>query len=773
MTEEKRGIRFTALIAVCIVAVGGVLGACESTVTESGGGSVSDAEGRSSQEQVGEPGQHAGQVELPVVTEGLSVGEDASDRAYLPLPVEESLAASVIEPKQRASGRALMRADRSFEDPTELPALAPGEELWIITPPGRSADDPVGIEDFGTIEDTRPGSGALLATVVSDDGDIAGDPVEVPLPLAHTAVHAQLVGYVGTVDVTQQFENPFDEKIEAVYLFPLPERAAVSEFVMTIGERRIRGILRERADAEAIYRQARAQGYQASLLTQHRPNVFEQKVANIEPGNRIDVNIRYFHTLAHRDGWYSFVFPTVVGPRYNPPGFADPVHALPRADFEPVSQGAGVRYLRPEERSGHDISIAVALDAGVAIEALKASHEINETRTGADTASIELANRATIPNRDFVLDFKVTGERIKANLLTHADREKGQGYFTMMLYPPSGLEDLHRHPVEMVFVVDSSGSMEGAPITQAKEAMLEALDLLEPTDTFQIIRFSYDASQFGQNPVPATRDNLALAKQYVRSLRAGGGTEMNEGVRAALGFAPDPERLRFVTFMTDGYIGNETEILGEIHDLLGDSRIFSFGVGDSVNRYLLERMALVGRGAVTYLDLGDSGGEVMRLFFDRISHPALARLQIDWGDMVVTEVYPSRLPDLFLGRPVVVTGKYMGEAGAPMVNGYAGGKSLAFAVPHEAGEDAHAFIPKIWARLRIADLSDRQAWVRDPYNELARAIKQTALEYGLMSDYTAFVAVDANGRTAGGHGTTVHQAVPVPDGVRYQTTVSE
>ena len=425
MTEEKRDIRFTAIIAVCIVVVGCVLGACESTMTETEGSSAGGVEGRSAQEQVSEPRRRVGSDEPPEVTEGLSTGEDALGRAspappqerssesVAVLAVQESMVASVIASEQRA--------------PIELPALAPGEELWIIATPGQSADDPAGIEDSGKIEDSHPGSGALLATVISDDGDVAGEPVEVPLPLTHTAVHAQLVGYVGTVDVTQQLENLFDEKIEAVYLFPLPENAAVSEFVMTIGERRIRGILRERTDAEAIYREARAQGYRASLLTQHRPNVFEQKVANIEPGNRIDVNIRYFHTLAYRDGWYSFVFPTVVGPRYNPPGFTDPVQALPRSNFEPVSQGAGVRYLRPEERSGHDISITVELDAGVAIEALRVSHEFNETRTGTDTASIELANQATIPNRDFVLDFKVAGERIKANLLTHVDREKGQG----------------------------------------------------------------------------------------------------------------------------------------------------------------------------------------------------------------------------------------------------------------------------------------------------------------------------------------------------------
>ena len=640
---------------------------------------------------------------------------------------------------------------------------ATGEELWIIVArrPAASGARPEALD--------HPGSGALVANRPSDREDKA----KVPLPLKHTEVQAAVTGYVGTVDVTQQFQNPFDEKIEAVYMFPLPERAAVSEFVMTIGKRRIRGILREKEEAEAIYREARAQGYQASLLTQHRPNIFEQKVANIEPGKRIDVNIRYFHSLAYRDGWYTFVLPTVVGPRYNPPGSGNPVRALPRSRVEPVSTGAGVRYLRPDERSGHDIGITVKLDAGVAIEAIESSHRIDEKRTSPGKAEIKLANQATIPNRDFVLKFKVAGGRVKSNLLTYVDRKTGQGYFTMMLYPPEHPENTPRHPMEMVFVLDCSGSMNGQPIAQAKAAVLEALDLLEPGDTFQVIRFSNNASRFGPDPVPATPENIARAKRYVRRLQGNGGTEMIEGIRAALHFPHDPRRLRFVTFLTDGYIGNEVEILEAIHKSVGASRIFSFGVGDSVNRYLLNRMAKVGRGAAAYLALDDSGAEVMRYFFNRISRPVLSDVEIDWGTMKVTDTYPKRMPDLFVGRAVVVTGKFNGEPGEPEVQGRAGGQRVEYAVPRRGDENAHAFIPNIWARLRIADLEDRQAWTRDPHHELAGAIKKTALEYGLMSDYTAFVAVDASRRTEGKHGTTVHQAVPVPRGVRYETTVKE
>ena len=642
-------------------------------------------------------------------------------------------------------------------------AASANEELWIIATPSQTG----AATDVG--EDTSPGSGAMFACFVPVDCR-PESPEALPLPLKHTEVHAQIAGYVSTVDVTQQFENPFDRKIEAIYVFPLPERAAVSEFVMTIGERRIRGIIREREEAEEIYAQARAQGYRASLLTQHRPNIFEQKVANIEPGNRIDVSIRYFHTLAYRDGWYSFVFPTVVGPRYNPPGSADPIRALPRTSTPP--SGAAVQYLRPDERSGHDVAISVDLDAGVAIEAINASHSIHEVRPGASTASIELANRATIPNRDFVLDFKVAGGRIKSNLLTYADPEKAeQGYFSMILYPPDDLEDLRRHPMEMVFVLDCSGSMRGQPIAQAKAAVLGAFDRLIPDDTFQVIRFSNNASQLGDEPIPATPDNILRGKRYVQSLHGSGGTQMIEGIRAALNFPHDSRRLRFVSFLTDGYIGNEAEILGEIHALIGPSRIFSFGVGSSVNRYLLERMAGIGRGAVAYLGPDDSGSYVMNRFFDRISHPALAEPEIDWGGMQVSDVYPSRLPDLFVGRPVIVTGKYRGEPDDLKVRGRAGGETIEFGLEAGNAKAEHSFLPQIWARQRIADLMDRRAWSIDPSGELEGLIKQTALEYGLMSDYTAFVAVDASQATDGDFGVTVVQPAPVPAGVRYETTV--
>ena len=667
-----------------------------------------------------------------------------------------------IAPRTPTRGSSFDLADHDID---AFARVQPGEDIWIIAKPD-GASQP-------SREDDTPGSGAMIAYQPNDEaGDSYAKTIEIPLPLQHTDVKARIDGYIGSVSVEQQFANPFDTKIEAVYLFPLPEKAAVTEFVMVIGERRIRGILREKEEAVAIYEQARAQGYQVSLLTQHRPNVFEQKVANIDPGKRIDVRIDYFHTLAYRDGWYSFVFPTVVGPRFNPPGHPDPVHAEARS--KPAkTDGVTATYLRPGERSAHDLSIQVEVDAGVSIEEIRSTHDIATDWHSPNRASIELAAVTTIPNRDFLLEYRVAGDTIKSNLLTHFDEEENQGYFTLMMYPPAELESLKRQPLELVFVVDCSGSMYGQPLKQAKVAISEALDRLETSDTFQIIRFSDDASFFGASPVRATPAHIKKARRYLRGLNGTGGTMMIEGIKAALSFPHDPSRLRFVSFLTDGYIGNESEIIAAVHDRIGASRIFSFGVGSSVNRYLLERLAKEGRGVVAYLGPQDSGRDVMNDFFDRIGHPAMTDVRLDWGSMVVTDRYPAKLPDLFVGRPLIVTGKYAGTTGEIVARGRAGAENIQVTLPVTDDNGNNAAIPKLWARLRIADLEDRQNWESDPSGELSSAIRQTALQYRLISDYTSFVAVDASERTDGNYGITVRQAVPVPAGVRYDTTIAQ
>lgn len=635
-------------------------------------------------------------------------------------------------------------------------AIRPGEELWVIVKPERAAS----VAEQG---DQVPGCGMLL-------GKLPTAAEQVPVPLKHTDVSAEVTGYIVTVDVRQQYHNPFNEKIEAVYMFPLPQDAAVSEFQMTIGERNIRGVIRERAEAEKIYHEARSQGHVAALLTQERPNIFTQSVANIEPGKAIDVNIKYYHTLAFLDGWHEFVFPMVVGPRFNPPGATDGIGATGYGSAGRSVEQREVQYLRPQQRSGHDIALRVDIDAAVSIERLESPTHRIETRSLGDSRSVvTLRKDDSIPDRDFVLRYKVAGERVKSAFVSHNDPRGG--FFTLMLYPPDSMRGLPRQPMEIVFVLDASGSMNGEPIRLAKDALGHALKQLRPEDTFQIVRFSDSASQLGPAPVAATPENIRRAMSIVREINGEGGTMMIEGIRAALDFPHDERRLRFVCFLTDGFIGNEADVLTEIHRRLGATRIFSFGIGSAPNRYLLEQMAIMGRGAAAYAGPGDDSVEIMSAFMERVTQPALMNVGIDWGGMQVSEVYPQRIPDLFVGRPIVVTGRFSGAAPSqPLrVSGRSGGRDVSLAVPLDHASATIPALPRIWARMKIADLSQRS--VVESQSEYQQLVRSTALEYELMSAYTAFVAVDSATRTAGAHGTTVAVPVPVPQGVRYETAV--
>jgi Ca-activated chloride channel family protein len=574
---------------------------------------------------------------------------------------------------------------------------------------------------------------------------------EMPMPLRHTDVKASVSGYIGAVEVTQQFENPYTNKIEAVYIFPLPHNAAINEFIMMIGKRRIRGIIRERKEAEAIYQEAKRQGYAATLLAEERPNIFRQSVANIEPGADIDVHIKYFQTLDYVDGWYEFVFPMTIGPRFNPPGTTNSVGTI--------------AYLKPGERNGNDISLHVEVDAGVTIEDFECkTHAITKSVLSPEHLVVQLALTETVPNKDFVLRYRVAGNRIRSSLLTQRD-ERG-GYFTLMLYPPEEVGSLSRQPLELVFVLDCSGSMSGGPIEQAKAAIERGLRLLQPGDTFQLINFSASASQLGPQALEATPENVQRGLNYLRSLNADNGTMMLEGVRAALDFPHDPKRMRFVCFLTDGFIGNETEILREVHTRLGDSRIFSFGIGPSVNRYLLDHLAKAGRGAVAYPGPNDDAAKIMDDFFQRVSHPALTNIKMDWSAMQVSEVFPREIPDLFIGRALVLTGKFNGASNAAIrVTGNVGPRPLEFEVPaSDSRVAAIKGLPSIWARIKIADLLDQSSYAANP--ELPYEIKQVALDYGLMSPFTSAIAVDASAVTDGTESETVPVTIPSPAGMK-------
>jgi Ca-activated chloride channel family protein len=467
-----------------------------------------------------------------------------------------------------------------------------------------------------------------------------------PCPLENTSVRTEISGFLARVRVRQEFENSFAEAIEAVYTFPLSQKGAVDDMTMTVGTRTIRGKIMKRDDARAAYEQARTEGKTASLLDQERPNIFTQSVANIMPGEKVVVEISYVETLKYEDGAYEFVFPMTVGPRYNPASVSDASKVSP-----PVAV----------DRPGHDIAIEVNLDSGVPVEAIRsASHDIQQINVTPSKAQVTLKSEKTIPNKDFVLRYDVTGGRIQDAILAHRG-ERG-GFFTMILQPPDEVASEDRTPKEIVFVLDTSGSMEGFPIEKAKEAMKLSLDGLYPEDTFNLITFAGDTHVLFEKPVPATHANLMQALGFLETRRGSGGTEMMKAIKAALAPSGTSAHLRIVCFMTDGYVSNEAEIIAEIQKR-PSARVFSFGIGDSVNRYLLDKMAEAGKGEVEYVSLAEDGSKAAMRFYKRVRTPLLTDLSIEWNGLPVADVYPDRLGDLFSAKPVIMHGRYTKAAG--------------------------------------------------------------------------------------------------------------
>ncbi|WP_392531872.1 VIT domain-containing protein [Nostoc sp. C117] len=585
-------------------------------------------------------------------------------------------------------------------------------------------------------------------------------------PLKHTEVIAKIAGNLSRVEVIQSFENPFTQPLEAVYIFPLPDEAAVDDMEIKIGDRTIKGNIKKREEAQQIYEKAKQEGRTAGLLEQERDNIFTQSLANIKPGEQIDVTIRYTESLKFEAGNYEFVFPMVVGPRYIP---GTPIDGSGDTDRVPDASRITPPVVPEGMRSRHDIHVTVEIDAGLPISQVRSpSHQLTIEHSG-QIVRIQLAGEDTIPNKDLILRYQVSGEETQSTLLTQAD-DRG-GHFAIYLIPALEYSTDEIVAKDVVFLVDTSGSQSGDPLKKCQELMRRFINGLNPNDTFTILDFSDKVRQLSKKPLPNTAENRAKAIAYINNLRADSSTEMLSGIRAAINFPTPAGRLRSVVLLTDGYIGNENEILAEVQQhLQPGNRLYSFGAGSSVNRFLLNRIAEIGRGISRIIRHDEPTEEVAEKFYRQINNPVLTNIEISWqGDTESPVIYPAIAPDLFCEQPLVLFGRKQDRvSGNLQISGIAaGGKHYEKTFHLIFEEPGNIAVAQLWGRACIKDLMNQMVSFETKAG--VEAVTETALTYQLLSQYTAFVAVSDDVRVEpGSEYRSMQVPVEMPEAVSYE-----
>ena len=615
-------------------------------------------------------------------------------------------------------------------------------------------------------EKSRSETGGLFATV---------DGKKEIFPLENTSVNARVAGNISRVEVTQTFANPFDKPLEAVYKFPLPDEAAVDDMEIVIGDRVIRGVIKKREEAQKIYEEAKKEGKTAGLLEQERANIFTQSLANIKPGETIDVVIRYTTSLKFEGGDYEFVFPMVVAPRY--------VSGTQEGVYKMMGGAAIASPINPPilpkgTRSGHDIDVTLEIDAGVEISEVRSpTHQEHlEVQKSSSITRVKLSNSETIPNKDLIVRYQVASAATQATVLTQSN-EQG-GHFATYLIPAVEYDPQEIVPKDVVFLIDTSGSQRGSAIAQSKELMRQFINGLNADDTFTIIDFANQTRKLSSQPLLNTPQNRKRAINYVSSLAANGGTELMNGIETVLNFAPAEEgRLRSIVLLTDGLIGDDKRVIGEVaKGLKSGNRLYSFGVGSSTNRFLINRLAEVGRGTAEILPPNEPAVEVAEEFFQEINNPVLTNIEVNWeGSGDAPEIYPQRLPDLFANQPLVLYGRQTEPvSGTLRITGImAGGKRYEKLLNvNFEGVRGNGAIAQLWGRARIKDLMNQIHWGETP--SLVEQVTDTALDYRLLSDYTAFVAVSKEVRVDPQNG-SLQIEVPVeqPEGVVSNLSVPQ
>lgn len=576
-------------------------------------------------------------------------------------------------------------------------------------------------------------------------------------PLKSTSVNVDISGVIADVTVSQEYSNTGNQPINARYIFPASTRAAVHGMTMTIGEDVIEARIKERKEAKKTFEKAKSQGKSASLLAQHRPNVFSMDVANIMPGKTVKIELHYSELLVPEHGTYQFVYPTVVGPRYS---------EIPESGAADHHQWLSNPYLKAEKEPTSEFQIKVSVAAGMPIQDLSCkTHETSADWRGKDSVVMELdKSEVHGGDRDFILDYRLADKRIQTGLLLYSGDE--ENFFTLMVQPPERVTPEKIPPREYIFVVDVSGSMNGFPLDTSKALLRRLAAGLKPTDTFNVILFSASAHLLSGKSLPANQANIRKAVNLIDSQRGGGGTRLHNAMQKALDLPLSENTSRTIVIVTDGYIAAERDVFGLIEDNINKANLFAFGIGRSVNRYLIKGMARAGQGEPFVVTAPSEAPEVAGRFKSYIESPVLTNIEVNFDGFEVSDVEPQRHGDLFAQRPIIVTGKWTGKPSGKIRIKGAGGEGPyenIFDVSDYSPSDVNRALPYLWARKRLERLIDYSPTTD---NEDTKAqVTELGLKYSLLTRYTSFVAVHEVVSNHSGAAKDVKQPLPMPKGV--------
>ena len=581
-----------------------------------------------------------------------------------------------------------------------------------------------------------------------------GDPALDRLPLKDTRVDVAISGVIADVTVRQVYQNHGTRPLHARYVFPASTRAAVYGLTMTVGNVRTVAKIRERQQAQREFDTAKREGKSASLLEQSRANVFSMKVANVLPGDTIAVELKYTELLVPTDGVYEFVYPTVVGPRYSE-----------QRESNASADDAFVKapYTHEGEAPRSEFHLAGVVSTGVPVRELSSpTHQVVVRTTTPQRAEVALADTEHLGgNRDFILRYRLAGERIASGLLLYEGRD--ENFFLLMAEPPKVIAPADVPPREYVFVLDVSGSMYGYPLDTAKTVMRDLAGVLRPSDTFNVVVFADGSETLSPSSLPATRANLNRALQFIGRKQGGGGTRLLAALERAVRLPRQPVTSRSIVLVTDGYIDAEAAVFDYIRTQLDDANFFTFGIGTSVNRLLIEGVARAGLGEPFIVTQPEEAAEAAARLRQYIDTPVLTGIDVRFEGFDAYEVEPGHVPDLFASRPIVVFGKWRGSAaGSIEITGHTGGGPYRASIPVTRAnvDERHAALRHLWARTRIAELAD----FGSVGQERTAEITALGLTYGLLTRYTSFVAVQEIVRTSDA-GDEVDQPLPLPQGV--------